>query len=82
MNYFTPLYQLIYDFDEMVKRNALKCLSTFTESFPGVFLSNNLVINKIEHLIYLTASSDKIVQTLTLDILINITDHLKNIQAC
>lgn len=76
-NGFAHLYQLIEDPDVVVRRNTLNGFATLAEYFAVVFLSSKDIFNIFDHLLKLSNSPDEIVQILSLNILLNITDSLK-----
>jgi hypothetical protein len=77
-NGFSHLYQLIDDPDEIVKKNTLNGIVTLAEFFPDVFLNNPNIFHIFDHLLTLASSAVESVQLQTLNILMYITDYLKD----
>lgn len=77
-NGFSHLYQLIEDKEDIVRKNTLNGFVTLSECFPEVFLGSKDIYSIFEHLLKLSTSPDEVMQILTLTILINVSDNLKD----
>lgn len=77
-NGFPHLIRLIGDPEPLVRRNTLSGFVTLSEHFPAVFLGYSDVYNFFLHLLGLSVNKDEDTQILSLTVLMNITDALRD----
>jgi hypothetical protein len=78
-NGFPHLVRLIADPEPLVRRNTLSGFVVLSESFPLVFLGYGDIYNFFMHLLSLSATTkDEDTQVLSLTVLMNITDALRD----
>jgi hypothetical protein len=77
-NGFPHLVRLIADPSPLVLRNTLNGFVVLSETFPDVFLNYSEVYSFFLHLLGLSVNKDEDIQVLSLSVLTNMTDALRD----
>jgi hypothetical protein len=72
------LIQLITDPELVVRKNTLNGFTTLSEYFPDVFMRYPDIYSFVLHLLELSVKEDEDIQILSLSVLINLTDNLRD----